>query len=83
MREGEEGQAGARKALARCLVGAKHRCAPKEAYILAEMIHNVAGGGGETGSDIVEIEFVAVSPDGSTREVEWDGTDDYGRDKYQ
>lgn len=83
VKEGEEGHAWTNKSLARYLVGAKHRCTPKEAYILAEMIHNVAGGGGETGSDIVEIEFVAVSPDGSTREVEWDGTDDYGRDKYK
>lgn len=82
-KEGEEGHIWTNKSLARYIIGAKHRCTPKEAYILAEMINNVAGGGGEEGSDIIEIEFVAVSSDGSSREVEWDGTDDFGRDKYK
>lgn len=81
--EGDEGHIWTNKSLARYKIGAKHRCTPKEAYILAEMIHNVAGGGGEEGSDIIEIDFVATSPDGSDRAVEWDGTDEYGRDKYK
>lgn len=81
--EGEEGHIWTNKSLARYKLGLKHRCTPKEAYILAEMINNVAGGGGEEGSDIIEIDFIAVSPDGTSREVEWDGTDESGRDQYK
>lgn len=82
-KEGSEGHIWTNKTLSRYVLGVKHRCTPKEAYILAEMINNVAGGGGEEGSDIIEIDFVAVASDGSSREVEWDGTDEYGRDKYK
>lgn len=82
VRESTEGHIWTNKTLARYLIGAKHRCTPKEAYILAEMIYNVAGGG-ESGNDIIEIEFVAVSPDGTTRDVEWAGTDEQGRDTYK
>lgn len=81
--EGDEGHTWTNKSLPRYTIGVKHRCTPKEAYILAEMINNVAGGGGETGSDIIEIDFIAVSSDGTTREVEWDGTDDNGKDKFK
>lgn len=82
-KEGAEGHTWTNKSLARYILGLKHRCTPKEAYILAEMINNVAGGGGEEGSDIIEIDFIAVSPDGTSREVEWNGTDESGRDKYK
>lgn len=77
-REGEEGHIWTNKSLARYLLGAKHRCTPKEAYILAEMVNNVSGGGGEASSDIIEIDFVA-----GDREVEWAGLDDSGRDTYK
>lgn len=82
-KEGEEGHTWTNKSLPRYLLGVKHRCTPKEAYVLAEMIHNVSGGDGAPGSDIIEVDFIAVASDGSTREVEWAGTDDYGRDIYK
>lgn len=80
---GAEGTIWTTQSLARYSLGAKHRCTPKEAYVLAEMIYNYAGGGEGTGGDIVQIEFVAVLSDGTERDVEWSGMDEHGRDVYK